>query len=69
MPVLQHVLPKGFRRSRNYGFLHANSKRLITLLKLLAFKLVPPIAAIAASARPPARKAHPTGVVAALTRK
>jgi hypothetical protein len=39
--VLQHVLPKGFRRSRNYGFLHANSKRLITLLKLLVFKLAP----------------------------
>jgi hypothetical protein len=39
--VLQHVCPKGFRRSRNYGFLHANSKRLIALLKLLVFKLVP----------------------------
>ena len=24
--VLQHVLPKGFRRTRNYGFLHSNSK-------------------------------------------
>lgn len=39
--VLQHVLPKGFRRSRNYGFLHPNSKRLIALLKLLVFKLSP----------------------------
>jgi hypothetical protein len=36
--VLQHVLPKGFRRARNFGFLHPNSKRLITLLKLLVFK-------------------------------
>ncbi len=36
--VLQHVLPKGLRRSRNFGFLHANSKRLIALLKLLVFK-------------------------------
>ena len=36
--VLQHVLPKGFRRSRNFGFLHPNSKRLISLLKLLVFK-------------------------------
>jgi hypothetical protein len=42
--VLQHVLPKGFRRSRNYGFLHANGKRLMALLKLLVFKLVPSIA-------------------------
>ncbi|OGB30979.1 MAG: transposase [Burkholderiales bacterium RIFCSPLOWO2_12_FULL_61_40] len=39
--VLQHVLPKGFRRSRNYGFLHPNSKRLIALLKLLVFKRAP----------------------------
>ena len=37
--VLQHVLPKGFRRARNYGFLHPNSKRLIALLRLLVFKL------------------------------
>ncbi len=33
--VLQHVLPKGFRRARNYGFLHPNSKRLIQLLQYL----------------------------------
>jgi len=33
--VLQHVLPKGFRRARNYGFLHPNSKRLIQLIHLL----------------------------------
>lgn len=33
--VLQHVLPKGFRRARNFGFLHPNSKRLIQLLQLL----------------------------------
>jgi hypothetical protein len=39
--LLQHVLPKGFRRARNFGFLHPNSKRLITLLKLLVFKLQP----------------------------
>lgn len=39
--VLQHVLPKGFRRARNYGFLHPNSKRLIALLRLLVFKTCP----------------------------
>ena len=33
--ILQHVLPRGFRRARNYGFLHANCKRLIVLLHLL----------------------------------
>jgi len=33
--ILQHVLPKGFRRARNFGFLHPNSKlvRLVQLLK------------------------------------
>jgi len=25
--VLQHVLPKGFRRIRDYGFLHGNAKK------------------------------------------
>ena len=33
--VLQHVLPKGFRRARNYGFLHPNSKRVIKLIHTL----------------------------------
>jgi len=45
--VLQHVLPKGFRRARNFGFLHPkgtslltlrahpNSKRLIRLIQYL----------------------------------
>ena len=33
--VLQHVLPKGFRRARNFGFLHPNRKQLIALLQVL----------------------------------
>ncbi len=33
--LLRHVLPKGFRRARNFGFLHPNSKRLIRLLQYL----------------------------------
>ena len=37
---LQHVLPKGFRRARNFGFLHSNSKRLIALIRWL-FRLRP----------------------------
>jgi hypothetical protein len=27
--VLQHVLPKGFRRVRDYGFLHGNAKKTL----------------------------------------
>jgi hypothetical protein len=50
--VLQHVLPKGFRRSRNFGFLHPNSKRLITLLRLLVFKQ-PGCPPIPTTPRPP----------------
>ncbi|MCW5616767.1 MAG: transposase [Rhodocyclaceae bacterium] len=38
--ILQHVLPKGFRRARNYGFLHPNRKGLITLLHLV-LKIAP----------------------------
>ncbi|MGB5743179.1 MAG: transposase, partial [Sedimenticolaceae bacterium] len=33
--LLRHVLPKGFRRARNFGFLHPNRKRLIALLQIL----------------------------------
>jgi hypothetical protein len=38
--ILQHVLPKGFRRARNFGFLHPNSKQLIKVLQWI-FKLNP----------------------------
>ncbi len=33
--VLRHVLPKGLRRARNFGFVHPNCKRLIALLHVL----------------------------------
>lgn len=33
--LLRHVLPKGLRRARNFGFLHPNCKRLIVLLQVL----------------------------------
>ena len=47
--VLQHVLPKGFRRVRDYGFLHGNAKRTLTRLQLL---LVPKITDRPARRRP-----------------
>jgi hypothetical protein len=49
--VLQHVLPKGFRRTRNFGFLHANSKKLLALLQEL-LKLNPVKTLIALATRP-----------------
>ncbi len=33
--ILQHVLPKGFRRVRDYGFLHGNAKKLLSLVQLI----------------------------------
>ena len=39
--VLQHVLPKGFRRARNFGFLHPNRKTLIALLQVLLSQGIP----------------------------
>lgn len=33
--ILQHTLPKGFRRAREYGLLHPNAKRLIALVQVL----------------------------------
>lgn len=36
--LIQHTLPKGFRRARNYGFLHSNSKSLIQLLQVLLLR-------------------------------
>ncbi|WP_052691964.1 IS91 family transposase [Teredinibacter purpureus] len=31
--LLQHVLPKGFRRARDYGFLHGNAKRILRIVQ------------------------------------
>ena len=33
--LMLHVLPKGFRRTRCYGFLHPGSKKLIKLLQII----------------------------------
>lgn len=42
--ILQHVLPKGLRRARNFGFLHPNSKRLMALLQVV-LKVIPSLMA------------------------
>jgi hypothetical protein len=41
--VLQHVLPKGFRRVRDYGFLHGNAKRLLCLVQLVLRVMLKPV--------------------------
>lgn len=40
--VLQHVLPKGFRRVRDYGFLHGNAKRVLLLVQLVLRVMIAP---------------------------
>ena len=36
--LIQHTLPKGFRRARNYGFFHPNSRRLIQVLRIIVLR-------------------------------
>lgn len=43
--VLQHVLPKGFRRVRDYGFLHGNAKALLKLVQLVLRVIIQVLAA------------------------
>lgn len=38
--VLQHVLPKGFRRVRDYGFLHGKAKKQLSLVQLVLKVLI-----------------------------
>nr|WP_232011436.1 transposase [Moritella yayanosii] len=53
--ILQHVLPKGLQRVRDYGFLHGNAKRLrvriqAILLHLFNWKMPELVATITAKA-------------------
>ena len=40
--LLVHVLPKGFRRSRNYGLLHHRRKTLLARVQLMLRVILPP---------------------------
>jgi len=35
--LIRHVLPKGFRRVRDYGILHSNAKKLLLLAQLILY--------------------------------
>ena len=39
--VLQHTLPKSFRRARDYGFLHGNAKRLLKTVQWILQVSIP----------------------------
>ena len=38
--VVQHVLPKGFRRVRDFGFLHGNAKKWLQLVQLILHVII-----------------------------
>jgi hypothetical protein len=38
--IMQHILPKGFRRVRDYGFLHGNAKKLLGLVQLILHVII-----------------------------
>jgi hypothetical protein len=62
--VLQHALPKGFRRVRDFGFLHGNSKKRLWMLQLL---LVPKIGSYFKAKRPVFKCSHcgkPASIIA-----
>jgi Putative transposase/Transposase zinc-binding domain len=40
--ILLHVLPKGFRRARDYGFLHGNAKALLKIVQWVLKVVVAP---------------------------
>ena len=40
--LLKHVLPRGFRRARDFGFLHGNCKRTVMILQLISRHFVLP---------------------------
>lgn len=42
--IVQHVLPKGFRRVRDYGFLHSNAKKLLSLVQLILHVIIEELA-------------------------
>ncbi len=51
--LLKHVLPRRFRRVRDVGLLHTNTKRLMQLLQLALQMAVPPPSPL--PKRPPVR--------------
>jgi cation transport regulator ChaB len=53
--VLQHVLPKGFRRARSYGLLHPNCRRGVALARSMALRRRPCVPAQAAQPAMPER--------------
>lgn len=70
--VLQHVLPKGFRRARCYGLLHPNCRRGVALARTMALRrrpCVPPAAPAPATAERPRLKCQCCGAPMRIVRR
>jgi Putative transposase/Transposase zinc-binding domain/TrwC relaxase len=70
--VLQHVLPKGFRRARSYGLLHPNCRRGVALRGTMALRRRPcvPAGAVPATiAERPRIKCHCCGAPMRIVRR
>ena len=44
--LFRHVLPKGFRRARDYGFLHGNAKTKLQRIQLILRVVIKPVVEI-----------------------
>jgi hypothetical protein len=53
--VVRHILPRGFRRVREYGFVHPNAKRTLRWVQLLFRVMIQPTAE---RTRPPLKCRH-----------
>jgi hypothetical protein len=42
--IVQHVLPRGFHRVRDYGFLHHNARKTLQLIQLILQVVIKPLA-------------------------
>ena len=60
--LLRHVLPKRFRRARDYGLLHGNSQKLLQVVQLLLRVVLPEPRQ--PQPKPPIRCPHCGGVMA-----
>lgn len=62
--LLQHVLPKGFRRVRDFGFLHGNAKRQLKIIQWALGIITPPMAPRSRTSFLCARCHHPMAIIA-----
>jgi hypothetical protein len=60
--LLRHVLPKRFRRARDYGLLHGNSQKLLQTVQLVLHVVLPE--PWKPQPKPPIRCPHCGGVMA-----